>query len=239
MSNGCLPYLRPRGTRHIQRASRPSTDHTATLVRAQWVCTGLRRLTFDCGTLDRSWFAGDRLLIRVCDHHRRYYTIAKVDPRRGQFEVLAVAHPQGAAGRWAGEVSIGETCSVFGPKPDLDVGVEGARQVVLLGDETTLGLFEAVRSGRQRTIATRGALEHAADVALDDACSAGLTRLARDPQRPGAALHAWVRENLRPEPRTVYFVNGHGAAVRSLRLTLLAMGIPGAAIRSRAYWGRG
>lgn len=239
MSNGCLPYLRPRGTRHLQRASHPATDHAASVVGTRWVCAGLRRLTFCCPAVDRSWFAGDRLLVRVSANRRRYYTIARVDLRRREFDVLAVAHPHGAGGRWARYVSVGETCWVFGPKPDLDVAVRGARDVVLLGDETTLGLFEAVRSGHQPAIAARGAVEHAAEVALDATCTPGLERLPRDPDRPGAGLHAWVRANVRPSERTVYFVNGHGAAVRSLRLTLLGMGIRGAAIRSRAYWGRG
>lgn len=239
MSNGCLPYLRPRGTRHLQRGSYSATDHTATVVGTRWVCAGLRRLTFACPTVDRSWFAGDRLLVRVSPNRRRYYTIARIDLSRREFDVLAVAHPHGSGGRWVGAISVGKTCSVFGPKPDLDVSVRGARNLVLLGDETTLGLFEAVLRGRQRMLPVSGAVEHAPGVAVDPGCAQGLERLPRDPEKPGAGLHAWVQANLRPSDHTVYFVNGHGAAVRSLRLTLLSMGVRGAAIRSRAYWGRG
>lgn len=237
----CPTYLRRRGTEHIRRCGYAARDHLTTVVGTRWVSTGLRRVTFQCDALDRAWVIGDRILVRVSDDCRRYYTIASINGARGQFDVLAVAHPHGAGGRWAGTVEVGDTTVVFGPKPDLDVRIDGARQAILLGDETTVGLFEAIRSGRQRTIPVRGAVEHGDGIALNATASAleGLDILPRDDAAPGAALHAWVRENVGREPRTVFFVNGHGAAVRSLRLTLLSMGIKGAAIRSRAYWGRG
>lgn len=232
-------YLRRRGSQHIRRAGRAPGDHVAHIVDAQWLSPGVRRLRFRCEAIDPAWTAGDRLLVRVCQDSRRYYTIASIDHARQRFDVVAVAHPYGAGGRWASTAEVGETTVVFGPKPDLDVRIDGAREAVLLGDETAVGLFEAIRSGRQRRVPVRGAIEHGRGVGLTSEPGAleGLDILARE-GAPGARLHGWAHAYARAEPRTVYFVVGHGAAVRSLRLALLAMGIRGAAIRSRAYWGR-
>lgn len=226
---------------HIYRSNRAAGDHVVTLVAARWFGARLRRLTFRCESIDRSWYRGDRLLVRVDAHVRRYYTIARIDHRTREFDVLAVAHPHGVGGHWVRDIAPRDTTVVFGPKPDLDVRIDDARTLVLLGDETTLGLFEAVRSARRGGLVVSGAIEHHADLTLGPEVGSaleGLDPLPRDPDAPGASLHAWVRSHMRPRPHTVFFVGGHGAAVRSLRLTLLGMGVRGSAIRSRAYWGR-
>lgn len=174
------------------------------------------------------------------DIHRQY-TVCRLHRPQGVFDILAVAHGAGPGGRWVRSAEDGEGVSIFGPKPDLDVRTAGARNVILLGDETTIGLYEAMHRVKRGTVRICGALEHGPAVALGE-CElpvlAGLDRVARDAVLPGAGLHRWIREHHIHDPQTVFFVNGHGAAVRTLRLALLAMGIRGVAIRSRAFWGR-
>ncbi len=182
------------------------------------------------------------MLVAVDGHKHRTYTVCGLNLARGTFDILAVAHDRGPGGRWVTQAFSGDTIRFFGPKPDLDVRTRGADRIVLLGDETTVGLFEAIRRQRRDEATFVGAYEWGPScpvvasglLALD-----GLIDLRRRPLRPGERLQAWVERNIVPTPRTVYFVNGHGAAVRALRLRLLSMGIRGAAIRSRAYWGRG
>ncbi len=235
-----LPFLRPRGTQHIGRAGQIATTHDATLAESAWCGRALRVMTFRCPAVSQHWRAGDRVLIRVANGLRRAYTISAVDLGRGTFELIAVAHDRGPGGRWVAQTLEGESVRVFGPKPDLDPHTKGADRIVLLGDETTLGLFKAVSRCAVRTIELCGALESGIHPAFrsEFEFAAKLTVYDRDTHRPGAKLHQWVADRLPRGPRTAYFVSGHGAAVRSLRLTLLAAGIPGAAIRSRAYWGR-
>lgn len=174
------------------------------------------------------------------DVHRQY-TICRLHRPQGVFDILAVAHGSGPGGRWVRSVEDGASVSVFGPKPDLDVRTAGARNVILLGDETTLGMYEAMHRVKRGSVRIWGALEHGRTVALGD-CDlpvlVGIERLARDEMLPGAGLNRWIREHDIHDPQTVFFVNGHGAAVRTLRLALLSMGIRGVAIRSRAFWGR-
>ncbi len=172
---------------------------------------------------------------------RRQYTVCSVHPCRGMFEILAVAHPGGPGGRWVRSLALGAVVTLFGPKPDLDVRTAGAQTLVLLGDETTVGLYEAVHRARRGAVRIIGAVEHAAAVDLGS-CEvpvlAGVGLFPRDDKRPGALLHQWIGAHELSTPQTVFFVNGHGAAVRSLRLALLAKGVRGVAIRSRAFWGR-
>lgn len=198
-------------------------------------------MTFACPSMDHTWRAGDRVLLTVEGNRRRTYTICSVKPVAQRFDVLAVAHPEGPGGRLVREMLVGEPIVVFGPKPDLDVRTLGASQIVLLGDETTVGLFEAVRGELRGRPSVRGAVEYGVGVGLPR-CSLpalqGVDTTRRDAGHPGASLRAWVEDNITDERHTVFFVNGHGAAVRALRLQLLAMGVEGAAIRSRAYWGR-
>ncbi|MEM6291915.1 MAG: siderophore-interacting protein [Myxococcota bacterium] len=210
--------------------------------QATTLCAGFRRLTLSSAAVDNTWQLGDRVLVSVDGHKHRTYTVCGLNRPRGTFDVLAVAHDRGPGGRWVTQAFEGDTISFFGPKPDLDVRTRGAERIVLLGDETTVGLFEAIRRERRGEATYLGAYEWGPSCpvvssglpALD-----GLTDMRRHPTRPGQRLQAWVERHIVPTPRTVYFVNGHGAAVRALRLRLLSMGIRGAAIRSRAFWGRG
>jgi len=234
-------YLRARGTRHRARAAQSARTHHATVVGSRWECEGLRRLTFQSASVDRDWDLGDRVMLTVDAGIRRQYTVCALHLARGVFEVLGVAHEGGPGGRWVRTLAVGDVVTLFGPKSDLDARTVGAQTLVLLGDETTLGLYEAVNRLRRGSVRVVGALEHGAAVRLQ-ACElpvlAGLGLFPRDEERPGAALHQWIREHDIHTPQTVFFVNGHGAAVRSLRIALLALGVRGVAIRSRAFWGR-
>ncbi len=198
-------------------------------------------MTFQSATLDRDWDLGDRVTMSVDTGVRRQYTVCALHRARGVFEVLGVAHEGGPGGRWVRKLAVGDVVALFGPKADLDARTAGAQTLVLLGDETALGLYEAVNRLRRGSASIRGALEHGAAVNLQT-CElpvlAGLGLFPRDEDRPGAALHHWIREQDIHTPQTVFFVNGHGAAVRSLRLALISMGVRGVAIRSRAFWGR-
>lgn len=240
-SHSSPSYLRPRGSRHRTRASQAATTHHATLVGARWHCQGLRRLTFQCASVDRGWELGDRVMMHVGGDVHRQYTICRILPPRGVFEILAVAHEAGPGGRWVRSIQEGVGVRLFGPKPDLDVRTAGAQTVIVLGDETTIGLYEAMQRVKQGSVRIWGALEHADTVALRDCALPVLSHvdcLERRDALPGKGLHRWIREHDIHGPRTVFFVNGHGAAVRTLRLALLSMGIRGVAIRSRAFWGR-
>ncbi|MBV1857209.1 MAG: siderophore-interacting protein [Nannocystaceae bacterium] len=191
--------------------------------------------------MDEGWDIGDRVMIDVGSGVHRQYTICRLHRPRGVFDILAVAHGAGPGGRWVRTVEKGDSLKLFGPKPDLDVRTAGVRNLILLGDETTVGLYEAVHRVRRGPVKIWGALEHSEAVELH-ACElpvlSGLERIPRNNALPGDGLNRWIREHDIYDPKTVFFVNGHGAAVRSLRLALLSMGIRGVAIRSRAFWGR-
>lgn len=198
-------------------------------------------MTLQCAAVDGSWELGDRVMVHVGDDIHRQYTICRIHRPRGVFDILAVAHGAGPGGRWVHSAQDGASVRFFGPKPDLDVRTAGVRNIILLGDETTVGLYEAVHRVKRGSVRIWGALEHAHDVTLGD-CElpvlSGLEQLARGNRIPGEGLNRWIRANDIHAPQTVFFVNGHGAAVRTLRLALLSLGIRGMAIRSRAFWGR-
>lgn len=75
----------------------------------------------------------------------RTYTPMQWDADAGATRLLAFAHADAPGSRWTVGLRQGDSCQLFGPRRSLDLsGIDS--QVVLFGDETSLGLAAALRS---------------------------------------------------------------------------------------------
>ncbi|MEM6995375.1 MAG: siderophore-interacting protein [Myxococcota bacterium] len=210
----------------------------AELYRADRLSERIRRLRFTCPRVDEGWEPGDKILMRVAARARRAYTLSAVDAARRTFEIVAVAHDGGPGGRWVRDADEGQVIELLGPRRDVDTrgGTDGT--TVMLGDETALGLFAALREGAGSDAEFAGAVER---TSVHDGAVAALALplrgVVRDGGSPGRALVKWLQARPATVHDTAFVVAGHRLAVRSTLATLRDLGAPFSAVRGRVYWG--
>ncbi|AKT36728.1 siderophore-interacting protein [Chondromyces crocatus] len=208
----------------------------------------LKRVRFEGGSLRGLRFrAGQEVEFRVSETAFRHYTPSFFDGVAGALEVVFFLHGHGPGSHWASGLREGSTANVLGPGGKLGLDPFAATHV-LLGDETSIGLFAAM--GRSLPPGSRavGAVE------LDAGCErwpglagSALDGVARGKGPRGAPLRTWLEEH--PawlEPRraqkgdTTFYLSGHAGSIVELRRWLVEeRGIPKGAIRTKAYWADG
>lgn len=92
---------------------------------------------------DISWTPGDKIQIQLGGWIQRTYTPMDWDAENGRTRILVYLHADAPGTRWARMLRKGDTCVVFGPRKSIDRSrLRGP--VILLGDETSLGLATAL-----------------------------------------------------------------------------------------------
>jgi NADPH-dependent ferric siderophore reductase len=198
----------------------------------------LRRVRFAGAALRGVAFrAGQEIEFRVSDRAFRHYTPASFDPEQGIFDVLFFLHGRGPGSAWASALRHAQPVKVLGPGGGFRLA-EDVTTHVFLGDETSLGVFRAMRAATATRVI--GAVEvDAGAEGWTGLAGLDLPAVARDGRR-GGALRRWLdgfRE--RPSDVAAFYLVGHAATIVELREALLARGWPRRAIRSKAYWADG
>jgi ferric-chelate reductase (NADPH) len=195
------------------------------------------RVTLAAGSFRKaSWIPGARLQLRTQSGSLAFRTYTPIgwDNERGTTELLAFTHGDGPAARWFGQVQVGTTCHVFGPRRSIDLtGMTGP--VVFVGDESSVALACALRTvaddvsylfesrdpaGLEQILAGLGLTERVTVIAKD----ADLLSLAR-----GAAVD---------RPYTVV-VTGDAATVHAVRRDTRGWPRRPAQLTGKAYWAEG
>lgn len=169
----------------------------------------------------------------------RHYTPTRFDSARGLFEVLFYLHGSGPGSAWAAQLKAGDEALVLGP--DSRFGLDDGEKHVLLGDETSIGLFGALSQSCGPNASVTGAVEvePGAERWLE---LVGLPHLAAAPRSPGArrgeALREWVKNS--PNPDATYYLVGHAGSILLTRKWLLEHGgVSAKRIKAKAYWADG
>lgn len=217
------------------RLARPARVH-----EIQQLTDRLRRIRLSGPALRRlSYHPGQAVEFRVSPSAFRHYTPMHYEPFTGVLDVLVHLHGYGPGSAWAANLQEGDNVGVLGPggrfrRRDCDVHV-------FLGDETTLGLFHALRSHTDARVFGAVELESAA---LCDAAAPfvepSVERLVRWGER-GDALEEWI-ETVDPHPRglsTCFYLAGHAQTIARLRSALRRRDWPRSSIRTQAYWATG
>jgi NADPH-dependent ferric siderophore reductase len=183
---------------------------------------------------------GQEVEFRVSERAFRHYTPARFDPERGTLDIVFFLHGEGPGTTWVRQLRQGQQANVLGPGGRFGL-LEGATTHVLLGDETTLGLFACLSaSAPGRCI---GALELAdgaqGSPAWPSLVGLELPAVERIGGR-GDALVRWIEANdiLRSHD-VCFYLAGHTGSIVRIREHLLRRGWPKRSIRTKAYWADG
>lgn len=204
---------------------------------AEELAPKLRRVRFAGAALrERGWSAGQEIECRVGPTHFRHYTPLRWDDARGEVDVLFYLHGQGPGSRWAEALSPGSAAHLMGPGGRFRLR-PGARRHVLLGDETTIGLFAAMAAAVPAGETVCGAIEGEVPAELLTRLGLPLAALPRARTR-GAALSTWLAGQ---EPGdAAYYLAGHAGSIQRLREALHGeREVPRERVRTKAYWADG
>lgn len=215
----------------------PRFARAATVAAVHDLSPMVRRVWFEGLALREVSFApGNEVEFRVSDRAFRHYTPSTFDARAGRFDVVFHLHGGGPGSAWAARLSRGQRVGVLGPAGRF--GLLPATRHVLLGDETTLGLFACLSEAAPGRCL--GAIEvQRGEESVASAVGLDLPAVAREATR-GDALITWL-ERAAPSPRAdvTFSLAGHGETIVRLRAWLLGHGFSRAQIRTKTYWADG
>ncbi|QSQ12777.1 siderophore-interacting protein [Myxococcus landrumensis] len=208
------------------------------VTRVETLAPRLRRVRFEGDALRGiAHAAGQEVEFRVGPTAFRHYTPSLMDPAGGAMEVIFYLHGQGPGSAWAEALKPGDAVDIIGPGGRLGVDLDAPAHL-FLGDETCLGLFQAMIRALPSPLRLLGAVE--VEPGAEDWLARTGVPLAAVVRRAsrGEALSAWLKQNV--QPGATYYLAGHAGSIVALRKELLERhGCSRRSLRSKAYWADG
>jgi NADPH-dependent ferric siderophore reductase len=189
-----------------------------------------------------SWTPGDKLQLFLPEHGMRTYTPISWDPARGSTELLVFLHGDSPGAAWGRTVQVGDALQFFGPRRSID-GKGLPEQVVLFGDETSLGLACALRSrfrAQHLACVFEVSARHEVQPVLDElelGTSVIVPRRADDSHL--ALVQEALLEQLERFSASQLVITGRAAAIQALRSRLKTGPRNPRVAASKAYWALG
>jgi NADPH-dependent ferric siderophore reductase len=203
------------------------------------VAEGFRLIELEGPSLTKKeGLPGDKIQVRASGFSMRTYTPVGWDAERGRTRLCAYVHGAGPGARWAGSVRRGDTCSFFGPRRSLSIA-KLSGDIVLFGDETSLGVGASVRSFRPE--GTRLVFEATAELPMRTALGAlelddvAIVQRRTDDDHLREASEEIARS---ATPNSTVVLTGKAASIVRLRQRLRDARCP-ARILAKAYWAEG
>ncbi|MEM7153843.1 MAG: siderophore-interacting protein [Myxococcota bacterium] len=183
------------------------------------------------------WYPGDKIKINVGGGTMRLYTPSRVDPAARRMEVVAHVHGHGPGSRWVERVRAGDAVSFIGPAHSMPIEFGPPPPWALFfGDETALGLGQALIEGADPETHIFGAVELAReDLKAAAAMGLPLDAIARG-RVHGEALVDWLDYQSFPPGDGIVWLSGEANSVLELRHALMSRGIAPGALRVKPYW---
>lgn len=179
---------------------------------------------------------GDKVKIHVGEGLRSY-TPSSWDTETGTVEFVVHVHGDSAASRWARDLAAGDTVRLMGPARSVDGVVDAAPPwAAFYGDETTIGLVEAIAEALPAGTPLLGAVEvHGGDLAATGHLPIdGVTRNGTH----GPALVQHLAQAPLPDGEGIVWLSGEAGSVLALRKALLDRGLERRQLRIKPYWSR-
>lgn len=198
-------------------------------------CVRLVRLAVPDMSAQR-WTVGAKVKLQTSDTTLRSYTISQLDPDDGWIELIAHCHGNGPGSAWFQQARPGLRAFFLGPKDSLTLAPAAAWHLVL-GDETTIGLFLRFQQALPADAPFFGAVEvDPLDALAVSAAGLSLSAVFRDPAERGAALLRWLEDTTLPSQPGAVYLSGHTETVARLRAELQARGVPDSSMHIKPYW---
>ena len=210
--------------------------HSVTVCDAEFLSPKLRRLRFEGRTLRGvKWTPGDKVKLRIRGKSRSY-TPSAMSSVEGWIDVIFFLHGNGPGSRWAAGAEVGTSAVLSRPEKSIKRYKNAPEWAIFLGDETTLGLANALLSSLPAGTPISGAIE----IGLEDAHAVAKLRLPLAAETRmdhyGDALINWVARTPLPQGRGLIWIAGESVTVRTLKRMLDAPDGCDAKIKTKSYW---
>jgi len=181
------------------------------------------------------WSPGQKVKLGL-EEARRSYTPSLVEPDAQLMDIVFFLHGNGLFSRWAASVDVGDVVGVIGPVNSMPEKRTLPQWAFFMGDETTIGLAQALLNDLSDDISISGAIE----VDMVDHMSVSAARLPLQSAirngEHGVALRRWLSRSELPEGPGIVWLSGDAGTVRDLKRDLLRMGLERSQIRLKPYW---
>lgn len=184
--------------------------------------------------LDAEFTAGCKIKVHVGEGEMRSYTPARIDASAGEMDVVVFAQGDSAASGWVNGLQPGHAVHFLGPASSVRPPQGDEPWAALYGDETAIGLAEALFAALRPGTPTLGAIETLAD----ETQAAGHLPLVAVPRgnQLGAGLVEHARTTSLPAGPGVIWLSGEATSVLALREVWLERGVPRDRLRIKPYW---
>ena len=175
-----------------------------------------------------------KIKIHVGDGQLRSYTPAAVNAEAGTMDVVVYVHGESPACLWARSLAVGDDMHFVGPASSMPGPAGRVPWAAFYGDETTLGLAEAITDALGPDTPVLGAIE----VTPEDRAAVEPLRLdavVRDGDH-GTALVSHLADASLPEGPGMVWLSGEAGSVLALRGALLERGLTRGQLRIKPYW---
>lgn len=213
-----------------------SKRHNVTVRDVEVLSPQLRRLRFAADSLRGvSWSPGDKVKLRVGGKSRSY-TPSAMDGHAGWMDIIFFLHGNGPASRWAAEAEVGMPVVLTRPEKSIKRSKRTPDWVLFLGDETTLGLANALVSSLPPGTPVDGAIEIGlSDVNAIRKLGLPLSACPRG-DHYGEALVEWVERRAPRDGRGLIWIAGESVTVRTLKRMLSSGETAKVTVKTKGYW---
>ena len=210
--------------------------HSVAVAEVQDLSPRVRRIRFSGETLTGlTWSPGDKVKLRLRGVSRSY-TPAMVDEDQGWMDVIFFLHGRGPATRWAAGAGVGTRAMLTKPEKSFKRGKKEPAWALFMGDETTLGLAQALLSALPSRTVVMGAIEiTAGDAPAVQGLGLPLSVAIRD-DHYGDALVDWLTQATLPEGDGVIWISGEAVTVRTLKKVLSERDLGKTSVKTKGYW---
>ena len=200
-----------------QRSRPRPVFHAVEVVDIQDLSARVRRIRLVGDAIKgMEWTAGQKVKLKGTDFLRSY-TISELNPQHGWMDIIFFLHGKGLASQWAANTGRGDEILFTGPTKSV-VGPEKVPEWALfLGDESTIGLADAVLGALPDDVQIVGAIElDMEDAQAVEACGLPLMAAIREGAH-GDVLLRWLQNHALPDGQGMIWVSGEAITVRALR----------------------
>jgi NADPH-dependent ferric siderophore reductase len=219
----------------IRGAAARTLGRAARVLEIRSISPHVVRLRVQGAAVRRLVFApGDKIKLHVGDGQLRSFTPTAVDPSAGVFEIVVHVHGDSPTARWLAARQADDEVRFLGPASS----VQGPRAplpwAAFYGDETTIGLAEALAAALADGTPWLGAIETRPEDAIAVAHLSLRSVVRTESHGPGLVAHL-QGATLPPGPGVVW-LSGEASSVLALRESALARGIPRDRLCIKPYW---
>lgn len=222
-------------SKSVQQLGLRTLGHEAHVAEIRKLSASVFRVGLRAARVSNVAFSpGCKIKVHIGEGEMRSYTPASVDAARGSLDLIIFAQGDSPASRWVNALRPGHTLRFLGPAPSVAAPTGEEPWVAFYGDETAIGLAEALFHQLPPGTPTLGAVETRPEesAAVEHLSIAAVAR----GDRPGEGLVEHARQVELPAGPGVVWLSGEATAVLALRQAWLDRGVPRERLRIKPYW---